>query len=1243
MSVISKNLQTEIFHGLGAPESQVGSIPVLLGSKLIKDPQIIYARTNKLPVNPRVIPAVDRQPSLKQDTAASGIRQWAVVVALCYGILDKCQGIYCNGTRIYASKGTDDQTGDLLLDTTDRESNFEDNDFFGDGEPLEGFCFVLPGLPTVANDLYSRVRYLREWRAKLVAQGKNADTDNLLTPPDGAIAYNGLALAHVYTFEQSSESLNSWSFFCSRFPQQTWDPTRHKIKLLDDEITVTRGGETRARDHVLAIDCSPINGMAVDLTQGEGPIRDRPYRRTYLVNDGAVQRTQSDVSHTWGLFKYRYDIIRDGAVRALQNFKEKLDQSRSRVTYKFTLRVILFTVRTGGISLRTGPFTQVEVLQLPTYRDREGNMVTPITDKTDDKFGLFEGDTADIDTINNFIVEMQVALLNHDWLRPTPSPVDFTDKHIREWLPEEKGEKKIAPDTLTIEKWREKFFEPEKKSSWYFQNSPTDWHRLWVSPTIAVNEDRNLWRDTRFGLWPRLRNLGRYGVRPVLALLRFIRGSYQNTPRDQAVQKQSERICWAPINPFYHPLSERMEWANAAPSGWLAYFAQFYTQFFRFPGMRLRIPIGRDRLQIIEAIGVVGDWDWRNTLLPQETFHQHNRHYVPILTYTKADLYVVFQYVLSRFPEFQNDNLSLDRLPQLNFILGPNWPGRLQCLDVPLTGGDWYSRRNKNDQLLVGGFLGSTFPTVSDIYRMSEFEDVVGEGNAPLFQGGPDAKIKPLRHRDRAAWSYTNQYNATPFKDRLKNLLKSSYRVTPGAPAGDFAMNDQLANLYWPTGDRKVNWDFALLDPFVWGSNDKFRFKTTRFTGHAFDVVDYDFDPDKAVVRANQSTDNYTVANSDVFNVLDGLHRGNDNPHPSEDADYAPFEPYKAGESSSTRVWPQRGDTWPAGRIFYTEDQMKRYVLNTVASTDASPENALGSIGNRMGAVRTKSREETVRQVIEGANPVHIIRDCLLNEEWGCGRGGVIQESDLDNASFLAASKILGPNNIDTDNPSSKENGENMGLGFLWDRKSPIEEFLADVLRHIDGVLYEIDRVIYLRLFGKREHDNVNGHYRNPVAMEEEEFTEAESNVFDESNISAIEDIRVPRESELYNRVVINYTSYGASVKTNLSQSNAEHITKYGLKAKTISYEGIIDFSVANKILTRDMIIEEAGLYACTLSVLPEAAASIRPGSLIQVAYKKFQIEKLFMRVLAITVGDTRSTRVRLKCIQAHKGLVETR
>src|SRR5690554_1220301 len=69
------------------------------------------------------------------------------------------------------------------------------------------------------------------------------------------------------------------------------------------------------------------------------------------------------------------------------------------------------------------------------------------------------------------------------------------------------------------------------------------------------------------------------------------------------------------------------------------------------------------------------------------------------------------------------------------------------------------------------------------------------------------------------------------------------------------------------------------------------------------------------------------------------------------------------------------------------------------------------------------------------ANPAAIIWECLTNGEWGMGGA----PSALDQDSFTSAADVLA--------------AEGFGLAMLWSRQETIEDFVGDVLGHIDATL----------------------------------------------------------------------------------------------------------------------------------------------------------------------------------------------
>ena len=71
-------------------------------------------------------------------------------------------------------------------------------------------------------------------------------------------------------------------------------------------------------------------------------------------------------------------------------------------------------------------------------------------------------------------------------------------------------------------------------------------------------------------------------------------------------------------------------------------------------------------------------------------------------------------------------------------------------------------------------------------------------------------------------------------------------------------------------------------------------------------------------------------------------------------------------------------------------------------------------------------------------NAAHIIRECLINKEWGLGYDA---DEDLNDDYFKEAANIL--------------YDENFGLSILWDQNNSIEDFIDSILECINGFLYQ--------------------------------------------------------------------------------------------------------------------------------------------------------------------------------------------
>lgn len=232
-------------------------------------------------------------------------------------------------------------------------------------------------------------------------------------------------------------------------------------------------------------------------------------------------------------------------------------------------------------------------------------------------------------------------------------------------------------------------------------------------------------------------------------------------------------------------------------------------------------------------------------------------------------------------------------------------------------------------------------------------------------------------------------------------------------------------------------------------------------------------------------------------------------------------------------------------------------------------------------------------------NPAHIIRECLTDPDWGMG----YLESDVDEVSFYASAVSL--------------KAEGFGLSFLWDRQIAIEDFVKEVLKHIDGVLYVDRKTGLFTLHLIRSNYDINDILH-----------------LDENNIDSISDYSRPAFGELTNSVTVNYwnleTGNDASVTIQdiaLAQMQQATINT------TLQYPGCTSPALASRLAQRDLKTLSAPRVSCTIYANRDAK-NLSIGSVFKLSWQDYNIENMPMRVTGIAYGDGRNNKIRIQCTQ---------
>jgi hypothetical protein len=244
------------------------------------------------------------------------------------------------------------------------------------------------------------------------------------------------------------------------------------------------------------------------------------------------------------------------------------------------------------------------------------------------------------------------------------------------------------------------------------------------------------------------------------------------------------------------------------------------------------------------------------------------------------------------------------------------------------------------------------------------------------------------------------------------------------------------------------------------------------------------------------------------------------------------------------------------------------------------------------------------RCILDDINPAHIVRECLTDPDWGMG----YPESDIDDNTFMLAADQL--------------YSEQMGMSLLWDRSISIEDFIAEVLRHIDAVLY-VDRNT-----GKFVLDLIRDDYDAPSLL-----------LLDEANVAEVQNFKRPTPAELTNTITATYWDGCASKDGSVTVHDIALIQlQGGVVEETVQYPGFTNADIASRAATRDLQTRATPLATCVV-IADRSASGLVHGSVFRFTWPDEGLDQVVMRVLRIDYGDATNQAVRIECIEDQFGL----
>lgn len=235
------------------------------------------------------------------------------------------------------------------------------------------------------------------------------------------------------------------------------------------------------------------------------------------------------------------------------------------------------------------------------------------------------------------------------------------------------------------------------------------------------------------------------------------------------------------------------------------------------------------------------------------------------------------------------------------------------------------------------------------------------------------------------------------------------------------------------------------------------------------------------------------------------------------------------------------------------------------------------------------SAELVLNSDIYNMNPAHIIRECITDKGYGMG----YSDLEIDDTSFTNAADTLYT--------------EKFGLSFLWNKETSIEDFIKDVLRHIDGSLLVNPST------GKFELKLVRNDYNVGSIPHITEDYIIDVSDFDKKTLGKlVTSVSVKyKDTELQQDVTV--TVHNPAVA--FAQNKENPIT--------IEYAGIRNQELASKIAQRDLKTLSSFIVTATIEVpLYSVSESVRLGDVIKVTFSPLNLNQRVMRVTSKSRGD---------------------
>jgi hypothetical protein len=237
-------------------------------------------------------------------------------------------------------------------------------------------------------------------------------------------------------------------------------------------------------------------------------------------------------------------------------------------------------------------------------------------------------------------------------------------------------------------------------------------------------------------------------------------------------------------------------------------------------------------------------------------------------------------------------------------------------------------------------------------------------------------------------------------------------------------------------------------------------------------------------------------------------------------------------------------------------------------------------------------------------NPIHIIRECLTDPDWGISDG----DNAADEESFIYAADLI--------------YAEGMGMSIKYTSQSSMDEFIDLIKKHINAEL---------------TLDYATGKYK--IKLIRDDYNPNNLLVLSESDIVKIENANRPLIGELVNSVTVKYWNICTGKDASVTVQDQALIHMQGKEINTtMQYPGFTNKKIASRVATRDLRVLSSQPLSCSVYV-KRTAEVLNIGDVFVLHWPDLEIISIVMRVQNIDYGNGTSNTIRMDVVEDVFGL----